>query len=162
MSVGPRIVFVRFLSDESPKLTPWIAHVSRVMGPVPIPDVATAPTDNDDRLVWQLVSANNRQLARGVGVHTSFEAARTHAGSVVTSGQSLDVELVSEAGRGMYGWFALLDGVPVMTCARWYLTDRDRRHSIELAIRSVPVAVLHEGARLTDPALMAGQRGSAS
>lgn len=162
MSVGPRIVFVRFLSEESPKLTPWIAHVSRVMGPVPLPDVATAPTDSEDRLVWQLVSANNRQLARGVGVHTSFEAARVHAGAVVSSSEALDIELVSEAGRGMYGWFALLGGVPVMTCARWYLTDRDRRHSIELATRSVPVAVLHEGARLTDPALMAGQRGSAS
>ena len=154
MSVGPRIVFVRFLNVDSPKLVPWIAHARRVMGSVPLPSVATAPTDSNDRLVWQLVSANNRQLARGVGVHHSFEAARLHAQSVVAS-TTLDVEQVSEAGRGVYGWFATDHGVPVMTCARWYVTDRDRRHSIKLAIASVTEAVLHDGARLTDSALMA-------
>ena len=161
MPLGPRIIFVRFLSDESPKLTPWIAHSVRVVGPRPLVSTVPAPAGDEGRLVWQLVSANNRQLARGVDVFASFEQARTHASSVVSSLAGLSIEVVSEARRGMYGWYATLDGLPVMTCARWYLTDRDRRHSSDLAIRSIANAVLLSGARLTDPTLMAGQRGAA-
>jgi hypothetical protein len=156
MSVGPRIVFVRFINGDSPKLSPWIAHVARVLGPVFRRQPASG---GDGLLVWQLVSGNNRQLARSVDVHDSFEAASDSAHSIVHAASGLIVELVSEAGRGVYGWYASLDGTPVMTCARWYVTDRDRRHSIDLALRSVAVATLHTGSRLTDPALMGGDRG---
>lgn len=154
MSVGPRIVFVRFVTSDSPKLVPWLSHATRVLGadtgvqhPVPATGV----------VVWQLVSANNRELARGFGAHESFEAARAHAAMVVSE-PDLELEQVSEPGRGVYGWFAAIGGVPVVTCARWYLTARDRRHSIDLAVRSIPVATLHAGARLTNPALLAGDR----
>ena len=157
MSVGPRIVFVRFVTSESPKLTPWIAHTGRVIG--------TRARELQDAkpvhgiVVWQLVSGNSRQLARGVEIHETFEDARDNATSVLNGGPALAVQRVTEAGRGMYGWFASLDDNPVMTCARWYPTDRDSRRSIDLAIRSIPVTTLHEGARLTDPTLMAGDRG---
>jgi len=161
MPLGPRVVFVRFLNDESPKLTPWVAHATRVIGDRPVASASPASSTGEGRVVWQLVSANNRQLARGVGVHESFEHARTHASRVVDSGAELSIEFVSEAGRGVYGWYASLDGIPVMTCARWYLTDRDRRHSADLASRCISVAVLLAGARLTDPSLMAGHRGAA-
>lgn len=161
MSLGPRVVFMRFLDDESPKLTPWIDHASSVMGVrAGVPTPATSTSD-ESRSVWQLVSANNRQLARGVGVHPSFDSARQHAELVVESGPRLVVEHVSESRRGVYGWFATLDDVPVMTCARWYLTDRDRRHSSELAARSITAASLLSGARLSDPTLMGGRRGAA-
>jgi len=154
-------VFVRFLNDESPKLTPWIAHATRVVGDRPVSAATQTASAEKGRLVWQLVSANNRQLARGVDVHESFELARTHASRVVDSGAELSIEFVSEAGRGVYGWYASLDEIPVMTCARWYLTDRDRRHSADLASRCISAAVLLAGARLTDPSLMAGHRGAA-
>ena len=156
MSVGPRVVFVRFLTSESPKLNPWVSHSARVLGAAPAPAV----TAEGDVVVWQLVSANNRQLARGASVHRSFESAHESALAVVAAGESLSVSLVSEAGRGVYGWYASLDGEPAMTCSRWYLTDRDRRYSIDIAMRSVAVASLHSGARLTDPALMGGDRGT--
>jgi hypothetical protein len=91
-------------------------------------------------------------------VYSSFESATASARAVVHSASQLQVELVSEAGRGMYGWYATIAGNPVMTCARWYMTDRDRRNSIDLAMRSVGVATLHTGARLTDPALLGGER----
>lgn len=155
MSAGPRIVFVRFLTADSPKLTPWVAHSSRVVN-ARGGAVATKPPTG--MVVWQLVSANNRQLARAADVLDTFEGARADASAVVAASDRLVVETVSEAGRGVYGWFATLDGRPVVTCARWYGTDRDRRHSIDLALRSMATAELHEGARLTDPALMGGDR----
>ena len=154
MSAGPRVVFVRFLTSDSPKLKPWVAHARRVVGEESADEAAS-----EGIVVWQLVSANNRQLARGVEVHETFEAARASVSTVVAAGAELTVDLVSEAGRGVYGWYASLGGKPVATCARWYVTDRDRRHSIDLAMRSISVATVHTGARLTDPALMAGDRG---
>lgn len=160
MSLGPRVVFMRFLDDESPKLTPWIEHASSVMGLHATAATTPSASADDGRAVWQLVSANNRQLARGVGIHASFDTARQHAERVVESGSRLVVEHVSESRRGVYGWFATLDDVPVMTCARWYLTDRDRRHSSVLAARSISVASLLSGARLSDPTLMGGHRGA--
>ncbi len=156
MTVGPRIVFVRFLTRMSPKLVPWVAHSTRVIGEPA--DVAQDADSGEGLVVWQLVSANNRQLARGAEVHNTFEAAHDHAAAVVDAAARLDVSLVSEARRGVYGWFMSLDGSPSAICARWYGTDRDRRHAIELAVRSIPVASLHTGARLTDRSLMAGDR----
>ena len=152
MSAVPRIVFVRFISAGSPKLTPWIGHAHRVISPDA--DVA-APTTGT--VVWQLVSANNRQLARGAVVLDTFEDAHADAARTVERHADLTIDFISEGRRGVYGWFASLDGQPVMTCSRWYVTDRDRRHSIELAQRSLANAVLHTGARLNDPALMAGE-----
>ena len=156
MAVGPRFVFVRFQSSESPKLTPWLAHVSRVVGRTAR---ATMPLLGDGCLVWQLVSANNRELARSVDVYGSFEAATAGAQLVIDASGRTAFEQVSESGRGVYGWFASIDDIPVMTCARWYVTDRDRRHSIDIARKAVATATLHTGARLNLPALMGGDLG---
>lgn len=168
MSVGPRIVFVRFLYSGSPKLRPWVAHVERVTGgqerPRPvIPETvrATSP-ELDGAVVWQLVSANNRQLARGTQTHETFERAVESAQAVVNAGESLRISLVSESGRGVYGWYGSIDGVAVLTCARWYVTERDRRYSIDLATRSLPIATLHSGSRLSHPELMGGDRATLS
>lgn len=154
MSLGPRVVFVRFVSGDSPKLSPWLAHITRVLGSSARANKALLKSDGV--LVWQLVSANNRQLARSVAVYSSFDSATASARAVVHSAHQLEVQLVSEAGRGMYGWYATIAGNPVITCARWYMTDRDRRNSIDLALRSAAVATLHSGSRLTDPALLGG------
>ncbi len=155
MSAGPRFVFVRFLTRDTPKLRPWEAHVRRVLGDVA--QVRSSPQD-DGVVVWQLVSANNRELARGTEMHDSFDGARSAVSTIVAARASIEIRLTSEPGRGVYGWYLSVDDQPVATCARWYLTERDRRNSIELAVRSIGVATLNSGARLTDPALMARAR----
>jgi hypothetical protein len=155
MSAGPRFVFVRFPSRDTPKLRPWEAHVHRVLG-----DVAEvrSTSSNDGVVVWQLVSANNRELVRGTELHDTFDEARTVVEALVSSGPSLRIELRSEANRGVYGWYLAAADRPVAACARWYGTQRDRRNSIDLALRSIAVASLNEGSRLTDPALMMRHR----
>ena len=57
-------------------------------------------------------------------------------------------KLVSDKLRGLYGWYASVDGSVALTCARWYATERDRRSSIDLAVISLPVAVQRPVARL--------------
>lgn len=145
-------MFVRFPTRDSPKLKPWVAHIRRVLGS----DAATAA---DGSIVWQLVSANNRQLARGTDVYETFEDAYAKVSDLVSRSATLSIGLVSEGGHGLYGWYLSRDGRPVATCARWYLTERDRRNSIALAVRSLAAATLGSGTRLTDPALLADDRG---
>ena len=151
MSQGPRIVFTRFLSGDSPKLVPWVAHLRHVMPGAP--QVGAVVDVGEGAIVWQLVSANNRHLARSVAIHSNFEDAAASARAVIAAGADLLVELVSQPNRGSYGWFALDGDAPVMSCSRWYLTPRDRRHSIALALRSLDQAELHSGVRLVHQAL---------
>jgi hypothetical protein len=158
MSVGPRIVFVRFAAIDSPKLTPWLGHLQRVVG---LHSSVSAPhTDSGNVFVWQLMSANNRQLARSADVRDTVEVALADAREVVDSCRDLSIELVGEESRGVYGWYAAIEGRPVMTCARWYLSGRDRRHSIDIAMSAVETASLRPGVRSADPALGRGDRVS--
>jgi hypothetical protein len=143
---GPRIVFSRFLSVDSPKLSPWTAHRNQVIPGIPAPN--THLDLGDGVVVWQLVSANNRPLARSVALHGSFHDADDDARGVVFARANLASELVSQPSRGSYGWYTLDGDRPVMVCARWYLTPRDRAHSIALALRSLGDAQLHPGVRL--------------
>jgi hypothetical protein len=129
-------------------LKPWLAHARRVLGEA---ESLRRESSTQGFIVWQLVSANNRQLARGIDVHETFEDARATVTALSSASESLSVEYASEAGHGLYGWYLKLDERPVATCARWYLTERDRRNSIDLALRSIGVATVHVGARLTEP-----------
>lgn len=157
MSAGPRIIFVRFLTPGSPKRAAWTSHSRLVLKAFD----DEAPAESASGLVvWQLVSGNNRKLARGIDVIDTFDGARVNAGDLVAASDRLEIEFVSEAGTGLYGWFASLDGRPVMTCARWYVNDRDRRSSVELALRCLAIAELHSGTRLSDPVLSGGKRGT--
>jgi len=144
MSPGPRIVFTRFVTGDSPKLTPWMAHLRQV---VAVADPVASVDADEGAIVWQLVSANNRHLARSAAIHASFAEATASARAIIAAAPELVVELVSQPSRGAYGWFAADGAVPVMVCARWYVTPRDRRHSVELALRSLDEAEVHAGVR---------------
>lgn len=154
MSAGPRIVFTRFPTGDSPKLVPWLAHLRRVsLGAAPAP-ASTAGFFDDGVVVWHLMSANNRQLARGASVHDTFQRASDDARDVIASRDELTVHRVSEPARGSYGWVALRGDEPAITCGRWYETERERSHSIALALRSLEVATFVDGARQMHPSLM--------
>lgn len=158
MSVGPRIVFTRFLTRDSPKLEPWREHFRRVVGHPPLENARGADAADDCAVVWQLVSANNRMLARSAVIYGTFDEAVVGARNAVAAGEGLSVGLISDDRHGLFGWSVSLAGDPLMTCSRWYLTERDRRHSIELALGSLLVALLSPGARLIHPSLMGGAR----
>lgn len=156
MSVGPRIVFTRFVHGESPKLQPWISHLRRslrVDATAPIPIMGNL---DSGAVVWHLVSGNNRQLGRSARIYPTFEQATADARLVVDGEPLMQVTLVSEHLRGVYGWYASIDGEPVVTSSRWYETERDRARAIGLALPSMAKAVLLPGSRLVDVSLMRG------
>jgi hypothetical protein len=158
MSTGPRIVFMRFVSRQSPKLEPWREHTRRVVG-VTSPIVEQLSDEDDDDaaahgvIAWHLVSANNRMLARSVSVYARFVDATSRAAELVALEPQLTIRLVGDELRGLYGWYASLGDLPAFTCSRWYLTERDRRTSIELARVALASATLSGDTRLVDPAL---------
>jgi hypothetical protein len=154
MSVGPRVLFTRFVNGDSPKLQPWLDHLRRV---VPLTDrPPTLAVDlMDSAVVWQLISGNNRQLGRSARIHSSYKRAADDARSAIESVHALDLVEVSEQFRGTYGWYATAAGDPIITCSRWYSTERDRQNAFALAMLSLSAAEMLGGARLMDPALMA-------
>lgn len=143
MTVQPRVMFTRFSGVENPELRPWLAHVSRVLG-----NRAPAVTAVSDPSVWQLISANNRELARSAGVYPGFRAASDAAASTVANVASAVSRHVVDDARGLLGWYLAIDDLPVMICARWYLAERERSQAVNLALASLQVAVFSDSARL--------------
>lgn len=156
MTVGPRIVFTRFAASTSPKLRPWREHLRRVTGASP--EVIGFASESESVIVWNLVSANNRELGRGAHIFQRFDEAVLSAQQLIE--RQLDVVPVSGDRDGVYGWKASSAGVTEFVCARWYQTDRDRQHSMIIALTALRAASLREGARFNHPSLMAGERAA--
>lgn len=148
MAVGSRVVFTRFASAQSTKLTPWQHHSSRVTG-YPAADVPELRGAREDpgALVWHLISGNNRMLARSARIFGSLPEAALNAASAAAAARHLAISHVDD-GRGERGWYATLADVPILTCARWYISERDRRNSIESALTSLEIATLRPEATL--------------
>jgi hypothetical protein len=141
VSNGPRVVFLRFASPDSPKLGPWKDHGGRVVG-LPL----RAPADS--AVIWHLSSANNRMLGRSARIYREVADATSSLRSSVENFASWSITLVVDEARGNYGWYASIEGEPVMICARWYTTERDRRHALDLALDAIVIAELQAGSRL--------------
>ncbi len=150
MSAVPRVIFTRFARSDSPKLRPWVDHRARLLFASDIVD------DANGTVVWQLVSANNREVARGANIHGDFERATAVVQAVAAASAELLVVPVSEQARGVFGWYATIGDVPAMMCARWFQSDRDRWQSVRLALHGIGLADVSIGSRLSDPALMTG------
>lgn len=148
MSVGPRIVFTRFASSDSPRLKTWREHVARVVGTGPATVAATTPDPKDGVMVWSLVSGNNRELARGGRTYVAFEDAVSGAEAAVANHETLDARLISDRRRGGYGWFLLHGPEPELVCSRWYESDRYRNQALAATRHALLSASLLSGTRI--------------
>jgi hypothetical protein len=158
MTVGSRIVFMRFATARSPKLQLWIDHFDLVVGYEAERPATRVAESDDGAFVWHLISANNRMLARGSSIHSALEEAIEDTARLQAVATEMQFKLVFDKNRGLYGWYASVDGIVALTCARWYLTERDRRSSIELAVISLSVAILRPGTRLVQPEISSSAR----
>ena len=152
MAVQPRVIFTRFSSADSSEFRPWMEHLARVLGSKNPSQVAVK-----DPTVWQLVSANNRELARSVGLFSGFASARTSAEAVARALPRATVRSVVDERQGLHGWYLLLDGEPMVACSRWYFADRERTQAVNLALAALALANFAEGARLVAERAQKGQ-----
>lgn len=144
---GPRIIFTRFSNADSPKLVPWRVHRRRVIGSQG-ERVRSAADGPRLAVVWQLVSANNRELARGADIFDDFQDAVVSATEAVEfTATDGSVFPVSDEVRGSYGWYLNVFDFPAVVCSRWYVAERERRQSLQLTLESLPIATIASGAR---------------
>ncbi len=127
MSAGARVQFIRVAPIDAARMTSWIHHVARLTG-APAAAVPDHPV-----FVWQVLAANHRVLARGANALDSLDEAKADVTAVVDAREHLAARMVRlESNRG-YGWLLLRDIAPVLTCARWYTMERNRRESLNNA-----------------------------
>jgi hypothetical protein len=144
---GSRIIFTRFADADSAKLEPWREHRRRVIGGAG--EHRRQSTDSDRLgVVWQLMSANNRELARSSDIFDDFQDARIAATEVQEFvGSHGEVVYTSDDRRGAYGWYLSVLGHKAVICSRWYSAERERRDAVLLAMKFLPEAQLASGAR---------------
>jgi hypothetical protein len=141
----PRIIFTRFASIHSLKLRPWHEHRRRVIDDHRLePD---QPETDGSIVVWQLVTANNRELARGASVFADFITARRSVTDQIRAATESRAVPVSDEQRGGYGWYLTVGERPAVICSRWYVADRERRQAMELAVATISMAKIALGAR---------------
>lgn len=83
--------------------------------------------------VWRLLSANNRELARGVGVQPSMEAARRAAAAVIARAPDAVPTFVFDPDRA-HGWCVTIDGQPVLIAPSWHQSRRTNRLNLDKAL----------------------------
>lgn len=154
MSVCPRIVFTRFAEFDSPKANFWMEHLTRVTGHSVEPPMIEAP--HAAVVAWSLVSANNRELARGFRAHPRFESAVTDVERLSMVGNAFEPHLVNDRLAGGYGWYLTGAGGPEIVCARWYASDRDRRAGLRAARAGLAIAAVSQGVRAIPAPSLAG------
>jgi hypothetical protein len=143
MAVQPRVIFTQFSSVDSTEFRPWIEHLDRVLG-----KLSPVRRDVADPTVWQLVTANNRELARSAGLFDGFGSARDAAKATVASLAKAVPHSVVDDRKGLHGWYLSIEGAPDVVCARWYLADRERTQAVAVAVGALAGATLGEGARV--------------
>lgn len=143
----PRIVFSRFERADSPRLAPWREHRRRVLGSIGASFTPVLPPGG--AVVWQLVSGNNRILARGAEVFADVpDAVCSATDAIEAAGAEGALALVNGDRQGHYGWYIHLAERPLALCSRWYPAERQRRQSGLLALASLSRAHLAVAARV--------------
>ena len=92
--------------------------------------------DEVERAYWRLHAANNRELARSVRLYASVREAREHAVAVSAGLARVHATTYPVSSARSVGWYATIDGEPVMMCARWYQSSTLAAQS---AARSIAV-----------------------
>ena len=134
MSGVPSFAFVTFGSASDRRLAGWTAFRDSILTATAIGDVppvlVSASTNVPPPVgIWRLLASNNRELARSWVAYPSCDAARADVTRLQSAVSSLAVTVVRGRSASHYGWFATLDGVPVISSGRWFGALSTSAHS---------------------------------
>jgi len=162
-----RIAFTSFITQRVPAVARWQEREAEILdSPVepdyasPVPDLARRGRLDASALpaplapmahrpdakphpfsqsftVWRLISANNREIARGAGMYADYAEAAAHAQQVRDAAPLLTVTFLRRTGRGDYSWYASFGKCPVLLAAAWHRTARDRDRSAATALQAL-------------------------
>jgi hypothetical protein len=159
MSAAPSLVYLAFAVRDDRRFRGWSAFRDALDAGIPVgatvPVVARRVSDRSsasvrgaapgvvelsDVGIWRLLASNNRELARGWTAHTSFDEARDDVARLQSSVAALEVAVVRGETASQNGWVATLDGVPVISCGRWFGAASTSMHSARTALAEFAVA----------------------
>lgn len=177
MSATPRIVFSMFRSSTDPMFLAWARFLhaveagARRSATVAAVTVTVAPGGPSGPLeavrrsqpvaravsptapcgVWRVLAPNNRELARSARAYTSFASARAHVTALRASVGELGVVSVNGDRVGMSGWYGTRNGLPVITCGRWYGAAASGATAALQALEALAEAVVEDAPRRLEP-----------
>lgn len=99
-----------------------------------------------DKIIWILVSPNNRPLGRSAVRHDTYPACHA-ALTVVRAGLGRSISAVAVEDTGQWNWQVTLDGAPVAVSSRSYLRIRECNYNMARFLDTVPDAAVVEGVR---------------
>ena len=149
----PNCVFLSLGSTKDRRFAGWAAFrnaigAARIVGETPVP--AHSPVDAQAGQsavgVWRLLASNNRELARSWRAYPSFESASAEVARLQERVDALQIAVVRGESASHYGWFAMLDGEPVISSGRWFGASSTSQHSAETAIAELALATITEAA----------------
>jgi hypothetical protein len=151
--VSPRARIALFqgtvLFPSSPNRDRWDAHERLVLASVPREPRTALPGNNSTGnnsnsawnnstwIVWRLLSGNNRELARGIGVHSSSASARAEAQRTIDHVDKLEALTVFAGNHGEHAWVLHLEGEPMLISPRWHRSRRTNRDNLGVAVAAI-------------------------
>ncbi|NQX36537.1 hypothetical protein [Herbiconiux sp. VKM Ac-2851] len=154
----PYFVFSTLHSDNSATMQSWVrfrTHIQSVHPIVARPDAGVLPTSpagskpaaSGIASYWRLLASNNREVARSYFLYSSFTRARVHVEQLLDAPDALSIVTLMGADIRTHGWYATLDGVPVMTCSRWYGGSSAAYDAARATVKALGTAVIVDGTR---------------
>ncbi|MBN9153306.1 MAG: hypothetical protein J0J05_04900 [Microbacterium sp.] len=140
-----RIVVIELASAQ--RIHSWRDHCTPALG---LTRADHGPLVAEARFVWQLVSGNNRAIARGYRAYTTATEAQEHAAALRAVAGRLAVRTLRLSHDAVYSWVATHGADIVLMSARSYSTVRDVRDSIVMALATLPEATAGPARRETD------------
>ncbi len=138
---GALISFAAFAGDDARGALGWRRAMAAVHD-----DADAALPAVVGRAYWRVHALNNRELARSALLYPSIPAAREHASHVARQIARVTISTFIMTSARSIGWYATLDGEPIMMCARWY-----EGTSVASQAASKSVAVLASVAATVSP-----------
>ena len=135
---GPRAVLFEGSSSRTASTRArWDTHERGVLTLLRGELVSATGEVAEPWIVWRLLSANNRELGRGVGAFPSSSAARAAVERVIGRADQLDSASAFALDRGQHAWALRLADDFVVIAPRWHRSRRANRENLTIAIESL-------------------------
>lgn len=135
---GPRAVLFEGTSSRTASTRArWDAHERAVLTLLQGEPVSTTKVVDQPWIVWRLLSANNRELGRGVGAFTCSSSARAAVERVIGRADQLESASAFALDRGQHAWALRLDDDFVVIAPRWHRSRRANRENLTIALDSL-------------------------
>ncbi len=136
--VGPRAVLFEGTSSRTASTRArWDAHERGVLTLLQGELVSITLEVAQPWIVWRLLSANNRELGRGVGAFASSANARSAVERVIGLADQLESASAFALDRGQHAWALRLEDDFVVIAPRWHRSRRANRENLTIAIESL-------------------------